>query len=152
MKKYLGDFCMFCHVFLFCFVFSISRFIWRILPFLGRCRQSVTCWVQRLQDCPAGCKTVFSIYWISLIFSCPFHGITWLLKLRFEVYTHIHYTHTHVYTQTDEKHSLYTSCIWPHLLLFQGEDTYLEGNYALTNNSITSMNVRMQHIAIKHHV
>jgi len=39
------------------------------------------------------------------------------------------------------------------LLLFQGEDTYLEGNDALTNKiSITSMNVRMQHIAIKHHV
>lgn len=42
-------------------------------------------------------------------FSCPFHGIMWLLKLRFEVYTHTFthtHTHTYTYTQTNKKHSL----------------------------------------------
>lgn len=107
MKMYLGDFCMF-------FVFSISRFIWRILPFLGRCRQSVTCWVQHLQDCPAGCKTVSHLLNQSY-FSCPCHGIMWLLKLRFEVYTHIHkQVHTCIHLHSDKQETFtLTSCIWP---------------------------------------
>lgn len=90
-------------MFLF-FVFSISRFIWRILPFLGRCRQSVTCWVQHLRDCPAGCKTVSHLLNQSY-FSCPFHGILWLLKLRFEVYTHT-FTHTCIHVHSDKQETL----------------------------------------------
>lgn len=140
MKMYLGDFCMFCHVFILFFVFSISRFIWRILPFLGRCRQSVTCWVQHLQDCPAGCKTVFRIYWISLIFLVHFMELcgcsNWDLK-----FTHMHlhtHTHRHMHTPTlRQTRNIHSHLVhMAPLLLFQGEDTYLEGNYALTNKSL----------------
>ncbi|MED6247899.1 hypothetical protein ATANTOWER_020591 [Ataeniobius toweri] len=57
------------------------------------------------------------------------------------------FTHTHTllyYTQNTN-----TSCIWSLCFLFPRCGCRPYGNDALTNKSITSMNVGMQHIAIK---
>lgn len=54
--------------------------------------------------------------------------------------------HTHFSTTLNTN----TSCIWSLCFLFPRWGCW--GNDALTNKSITSMNVGMQHIAIKHHL
>lgn len=130
---HLGDFCM------SYFLLSDSLFrcvTWNESTFsLECCRQSVSGWVL-----PAGspstnfCLTVqmfICIYWKSKFCSFMFRGCSSL--------------HTHFSTTLNTN----TSCIWSLCFLFPRWGCQRWGNDALTNKSITSMNVGMQHIAIK---
>lgn len=129
MKMYLGDSACYCHVFNFVWLLFFSFFFFlfflcpgvsgekKYLPFLGRCRQSVTCWVQHLQGCPVGCKTVFRIYWNSLISLVHFMEIcgcsTWnSSSLHTYAYKHTHtqYTQTHTSTSTPRAYGPSVAC------------------------------------------
>lgn len=107
------------------------------------CRQSVSGWVLPCRELID--KTPF--VWQLQTFIC----IYWKSKFFWEVCSFICFVAARVYTHTHFSTTLNTntSCIWSLCFLFPRWGCQRWGNDALTNKSITSMNVGMQHIAIK---
>lgn len=84
---------------------------------------------------------LFFVYWKSKLGGLFIHMFVAALKFTQK--------HTHTDTLLDYTQNTNTSCIWSLCFLFPRWGCQPCGNDALTNKSLTSMNVGMQHIAIK---